>query len=113
MKPVLRRMDAATYVKGIEASRAFYELLGFYEVQSGRGPASAWAALRNGRDTVLLTSTRPPLPVPQFPLLFYFFFEDLDALLSMLDDAGLKPSISVTRRTRLAAKRKLRIRTAT
>ena len=32
------------------------------------------------------------LSVPQFPLLFYyFFFEDLDALLSTLDDAGLKP----------------------
>ena len=91
MKPVLRRMDAATYVKDIEASRAFYELLGFYELQSGRGPASAWSAMRNGRDTVLLTWTRPPLPVPQLPLLFYFFFEDLDALLSALDDAGLKP----------------------
>jgi catechol 2,3-dioxygenase-like lactoylglutathione lyase family enzyme len=91
MKPVLRRMDAATYVRDIEASRAFYELLGFYEVQSGRGPSSAWSALRNGRDTVLLAATRPPLPVPQFPLLFYFFFEDLDALLSALDDAGLAP----------------------
>ena len=91
MKPVLRRMDAATYVKDIETSRAFYELLGFYELQSGRGPASAWSAMRNGRDTVLLTWTRPPLPVPQFPLLFYFFFGDLDALLSALDDAGLKP----------------------
>jgi predicted lactoylglutathione lyase len=34
MKPVLRRMDAATYVKDIEASRAFYELLGFSELRS-------------------------------------------------------------------------------
>jgi catechol 2,3-dioxygenase-like lactoylglutathione lyase family enzyme len=90
MMPVLRRMVAATYVKDIEASRAFYKLLGFYELRSGRGPASAWSALRNGRDTVLLTSTQPPLPVPQFPLLFYFFFEDLDALLGALDAAGLK-----------------------
>jgi catechol 2,3-dioxygenase-like lactoylglutathione lyase family enzyme len=84
-------MVAATYVKDIDASRAFYELLGFSELQSGQGPASAWAAMRNGRDTVLLTWTRPPLPVPRFPLLFYFFFEDLDALLRTLDDAGLKP----------------------
>jgi catechol 2,3-dioxygenase-like lactoylglutathione lyase family enzyme len=91
MKPVLRRMDAATYVKDIEASRAFYDLLGFSEVRSGRGPASAWSAMRNGRDTILLTWTRPPLPVPQFPLLFYFFFEDLDSLLRALGDAGLKP----------------------
>ena len=90
MKPVLLRMDAATYVKDIEASRAFYELLGFYQLQSGQGPTSAWSALRNGRDTVLLTSTQPPLPVPQLPLLFYFFFDDLDALLSTLGDAGLK-----------------------
>lgn len=84
-------MVAATYVKDIEASRAFYELLGFYELRSGRGPASAWSALRNGRDSVLLTSTQPQLPVPQFPLLFYFFFEDLGALLGRLDAAGLKP----------------------
>src|SRR5579859_6868563 len=91
MKPVLRRMDAATYVKDIEASRAFYELLGFAELRSDRGPASAWSAMRNGRDTVLLTATWPPLPVPRFPLLFYFFFEDLDALLNGLGDAGLKP----------------------
>jgi catechol 2,3-dioxygenase-like lactoylglutathione lyase family enzyme len=91
MKPVLRRMDAATYVKDIEASRAFYELLGFYEVQSGRGPASAWSALRNGRDTILLTSTNPPLQLPRFPLLFYFFFEDLAALIETLSDAGLEP----------------------
>jgi catechol 2,3-dioxygenase-like lactoylglutathione lyase family enzyme len=90
MMPVLRRMVAATYVKDIEASRAFYELLGFHELQSGRGPVSAWSALRNGRDTVLLTSTQPPLPVPQFPLLFYFFFEDLAAILRTLDAAGLK-----------------------
>jgi hypothetical protein len=39
----------------------------------------------------LLASTQPPLPVPQVPLLFYFLFEDLGALLSTLDDAGLKP----------------------
>jgi hypothetical protein len=63
MKPVLRRMDAATYVKDIETSRAFYELLGFYELQSGRGPASAWSAMRNGRDTVLLTCTQVVVPV--------------------------------------------------
>jgi catechol 2,3-dioxygenase-like lactoylglutathione lyase family enzyme len=91
MKPVLRRMDAATYVKDIEASRGFYELLGFNEIQSGQGPSSAWSALRNGRDTVLLTATWPPLPIPPFPLLFYFFFEDLGTLLGTLDDAGLKP----------------------
>jgi catechol 2,3-dioxygenase-like lactoylglutathione lyase family enzyme len=84
-------MVAATYVKDIEASRAFYELLGFYELRSGRGPASAWSALRNGRDDVLLTSTHPALPVPRFPLLFYFFFEDLGAILSTLDAAGLEP----------------------
>jgi catechol 2,3-dioxygenase-like lactoylglutathione lyase family enzyme len=91
MKAVLRRMDAATYVKDIEASRAFYELLGFHEVRSGRGPTSAWSALRNGRDTVLLASTQPPLPLPRLPLLFYFFFDQLDALLSTLGDAGLNP----------------------
>jgi catechol 2,3-dioxygenase-like lactoylglutathione lyase family enzyme len=92
MTPVIHRMVAATYVKDIDASRAFYELLGFHELRSGRGPSSAWSAMRHGRHAVLLTSTQPPLPIPQFPLLLYFFFEDLDAILDTLDAAGLKPA---------------------
>ncbi len=39
---------------------------------------------------VLLASTRPPLEVPRLPLLFYFFFEDLDSVVGVLDTAGVE-----------------------
>jgi len=90
MTPAVRRMVAATYVRDIDTSRAFYELLGFRELQAGRAATSAWSALRQGRHAVLLTSTRPPLKVPRLPLLFYFFFEDLDAVVGVLDAAGVQ-----------------------
>jgi catechol 2,3-dioxygenase-like lactoylglutathione lyase family enzyme len=90
MATVVRRMVAATYVRDIDTSRAFYELLGFRELEAGKAATSAWSALRQGRHAVLLTSTRPPLKVPRLPLLFYFFFEDLAVVLSALDAAGVE-----------------------
>jgi hypothetical protein len=38
-------MVAVTYVRDIDTSRAFYELLGFREHSSGRADTSAWQAL--------------------------------------------------------------------
>jgi hypothetical protein len=39
---------------------------------------------------VLLTATRPALDMPQLPLLFYFFFEDLDSVIASLAAAGVE-----------------------
>lgn len=61
-------MVAATYVRDIETSRAFYELLGFHEQSAGKAATSAWSALHHNGHSVLLTSTQPPLGIPQFPL---------------------------------------------
>jgi catechol 2,3-dioxygenase-like lactoylglutathione lyase family enzyme len=89
MAPVLRSMVAATYVTDIDTSRAFYELLGFREHSAGKAATSAWLSLHLGRHRVLLASTRPPLDIPPLPLLFYFFFDDLDAVLGTLTAAGV------------------------
>jgi len=43
MTPGVRSMVAAAYVKDIDASRAFYRLLGFREHSSGKAEASAWS----------------------------------------------------------------------
>ena len=85
----VRSMVAATYVKDIDASRAFYRLLGLREYASGQAQASAWSVMRHEEVEVLLASTRPPLGIPALPLLFYFFYEDLDAILGILRDAGV------------------------
>ena len=82
-------MVAATYVRDIETSRVFYELLGFSEHSVGRAATSGWLALQQNGLLVLLASTRPPLDVPQLPLLFYFFYDDVDAMVAILSAAGV------------------------
>jgi predicted enzyme related to lactoylglutathione lyase len=90
MTPAVQSMVAATYVRDIERSRGFYELLGFAEQSAGRAETSAWSALYHGEHSVLLASTQPPLEIPPLPLLFYFYFEDLDAVLDVLGKAGVQ-----------------------
>jgi len=83
-------MYAATYVRDIDTSRAFYELLGFRELRAGRPARSAWSALQHHTLFVLLTSTRPPLEIPPLPLLFYFFYDDVEAVVDALTAAGVR-----------------------
>jgi catechol 2,3-dioxygenase-like lactoylglutathione lyase family enzyme len=89
MTPAARSMVAATYVRDVESSRAFYELLGFREQSAGRAATSAWLALEQNGLSVLLASTRPPLDVPQLPLLFYFFYDDVETVVAVLAAAGV------------------------
>ncbi len=90
MIPVVRSMVSATYVKDIDVSRAFYELLGFREQSAGKAATSAWSALHHDGLFVLLASTKPPLDIPQLPLLFYFYYDDLGAVVGTLDRAGVQ-----------------------
>jgi catechol 2,3-dioxygenase-like lactoylglutathione lyase family enzyme len=89
MSPAMESMVAVTYVRDIAASRSFYELLGFSEESAGKAEKSAWSALHHGGHTVLLAATRPPLKIPQLPLHFYFWFDDLGAVLARLEAAGV------------------------
>ena len=90
MMPAVQSMVAATYVRDIATSRAFYELLGFREQSAGTAATSAWSSLHHGGLSVLLTSTTPPLDIPQLPLLFYFFYDDIDAVVRTLGAAGMQ-----------------------
>jgi catechol 2,3-dioxygenase-like lactoylglutathione lyase family enzyme len=89
MTPQVRSMIAATYVKDIGTSRAFYELLGFREHSSGKAEVSAWSVMRHDEVSVLLAMTGPVLKMPCVPLLFYFFYEDLDVVVGGLGRAGV------------------------
>lgn len=90
MTSALQSMIASTYVRDIDASRSFYELLGFQQERSGKAATSAWAAMHQDGQYVLLASTRPPLDVPRLPLLFYFYYADVDAVVSVLGAAGVQ-----------------------
>jgi catechol 2,3-dioxygenase-like lactoylglutathione lyase family enzyme len=88
--PAVQSMVAVTYVSDIESSRAFYELLGFREHSAGRAATAGWCYLEHNGHFVLLATTQPPLGVPPMPLLFYFFFDDLDAVMATLGAAGVE-----------------------
>lgn len=90
MVPAVQEMVSATYVRDIGASRHFYGLLGFGEQSSGKAETSAWSALHHGGYRILLTSTTPPLDVPRLPLLFYFFFDDIEAAIKQVRSAGVE-----------------------
>jgi catechol 2,3-dioxygenase-like lactoylglutathione lyase family enzyme len=82
-------MVASTYVEDIDASRAFYRLLGFREHSSGEAETSAWSVMQAGDVSVLLASTQPMLDIPALPLLFYFFYDDIEAVVAVLEEAGV------------------------
>jgi catechol 2,3-dioxygenase-like lactoylglutathione lyase family enzyme len=88
MANAVESMVAATYVRNLEASRSFYEQLGFREVRSGASPDSAFSELVNGVYNILLVVTSPPLELPGLSLLYYFFYADLAAQLALLTAAG-------------------------
>jgi catechol 2,3-dioxygenase-like lactoylglutathione lyase family enzyme len=90
MAPAVQSAVAVTYVRDIDKSRAFYELLGFHQESSGKAAASAWAALRSEGQSVVLTATRPPLDIPRLPLLFYFYYADLGAAVHAIRSGGVQ-----------------------
>jgi predicted enzyme related to lactoylglutathione lyase len=90
MPPVLQSMVSATYVRDIDAAGAFYEVLGFRLLHTGEAATSGWMTLFHGDYLILLATTRPPLEIPRLPLLFYFFYDDLDAALERLEQAGVE-----------------------
>ncbi len=89
MPPAVLEMVATTYVRDIDVSGRFYELLGFHEQSSGKAANSAWSALHGGSYTVLLASTTPPLELAALPLLFYFYFDDIDAAIDVVRAGGI------------------------
>lgn len=92
MKRPVHEMYAAAFVADMNASCRFYELLGFTKLISGEASdgAGAWSVMRNGRYSVLLAWTNPPLDVPQLPLLFDLFYDDVDAVIADLRDGGVE-----------------------
>jgi catechol 2,3-dioxygenase-like lactoylglutathione lyase family enzyme len=89
MAPQVQSMIAVTYVKDIDKSRAFYELLGFREQSSGKAGTSAWLVMRCDQVAVLLAMTGQAPDIPPLPMLSYFFYEDIGAVLGALDRAGV------------------------
>jgi hypothetical protein len=79
---------ATTWVRDLDVSRIFYAALGFTEQLSGTNPTSAWSSLRQGDHLILLATSQPALDVPRFPLLFYFWVDDLERATEALVTVG-------------------------
>jgi catechol 2,3-dioxygenase-like lactoylglutathione lyase family enzyme len=89
MSPRVQSMIAAAYVTDIEASRAFYGLLGLREHSSGKAEGSAWSVMQHEGVSVLLAATGPAVDIPALPLLFYLFYDDIEAVVEVLQEAGV------------------------
>jgi len=87
--PQVQSMIAVAYIRDIDVSRAFYELLGLRESASGKAGASAWSVMRHGQVSVLLAMTGAATGTEPLPMLFYFFYDDLGAVARALDEAGV------------------------
>jgi len=79
---------ASTYVRDLERSRVFYETLGFAEQSHGSNELSAWSYLRQDDHFILLVTSDPPTEIPELPLLFYFFVDDLGSAVAGLEAIG-------------------------
>lgn len=83
-------MVSVAYVRDIDTARSFYQVLGFRQRSAGEADTAAWVSLFHGGYMVLLATTRPPLEMPRLPLLFYFYYDDLSAVLQRLESAGIQ-----------------------
>ncbi len=90
MPPVLKSMVSVAYVRDIDTARSFFELLGFRQHSAGEAETSAWVVLSHGQYLILLATAQPAFELPRLPLLFYFFYDDLNAALRRLESAGIE-----------------------
>jgi predicted enzyme related to lactoylglutathione lyase len=90
MPPALQSMVSVAYVRDIDTARSFYEVLGFRQLHTGEAETAAWITLSHGEYLILLATTRPPLEIARLPLLFYLFYDDLNAALQGLESAGIQ-----------------------
>ena len=59
------------------------------EHSSARAEVSAWSVMQHEGVSVLLASAGPALNIPTLPLLFYFFYDDIEAVVGVLEGAGV------------------------
>jgi catechol 2,3-dioxygenase-like lactoylglutathione lyase family enzyme len=86
--PKVISVVSATYVRDLTKSRAFYGALGFAETSAGSNELSAWSWLHHGDHSLLLVTSTPAVEIPELPLLFYFYVDDLAGATGALQAAG-------------------------
>jgi predicted enzyme related to lactoylglutathione lyase len=84
-----RSIVAAAYVNDIDAARAFYRLLGLVKHSSGKAEASAWAVMQHGGCRCCWPRPGRRWTSRRLPLLFYFFYDDVEAVVGVLEQAGV------------------------
>jgi len=92
MSIVPKQLVALAYVADVPASMAFYEQLGFDIGNTHRDPSSGevvWAALERGNASLMLGKASEPVVASQQGVLFYLYYDDIDATRAALVAKGL------------------------
>lgn len=84
--PHIHRLVPFAHVADVEASMAFYALLGFEEASRHRGPAgrTVWAHLKRDAAELMLAQASGPIDADQQAVLFYMYTDRLELLRSHL-----------------------------
>jgi len=92
MSPIPKQLVALAYVADVAASMGFYEKLGFDIGNTHRDEASGevvWAALERGNASLMLGKASDPVVASQQAVLFYLYYDDIDATRAALATKGL------------------------
>jgi len=87
-----RQVVALAYVRDVRTSADFYGKLGFDVGNSHADPGSGeivWAALERGNASLMLGKASGPVDAGQQAILFYIYYDDIDATHAALGAQGL------------------------
>ena len=94
MTTTLKTLVPLAYVKDVERSIAFYSALGFEvgntHVPDGE-PGPTWAALELGEARLMLAQASDPVEPDAQAVLFYLYYDDIQAEHTRLRAAGFAP----------------------
>ena len=104
---VLKNLIPMLNVRDIKASLAFYKKALDFEVVSHPGAVEEWrwATIRSGSVELMLSETESPPSIErsldphvstQWPAIFYFYPDDVEALYGKVCDRGYQPTELIT-----------------
>ena len=92
MAASIRSLVAMAHVRNVPESIAFYRKLGFEVAHTFTPPESqdpSWVSLERGSARLMLTLASAPVLTEEQAVLFYLYYDDVEATRREIQDAGV------------------------